>query len=79
VVDDELAASVKQIEQAQLSGRALEDILFFDLDSRQSAALSVQRVALTGEFLFPGEQLPAGDQPLVSRDYLRIIHFALLF
>jgi hypothetical protein len=79
VVDDELASSVEQIEQAQLPGRALEDILYVDLDSRQLTALSVQRVALAGEFLFFGKQLLAGDKPRISRDDFRIIHFALLF
>jgi hypothetical protein len=50
-----LTAAVEQIAQAQLVVRSLEDVVLVDLDHRQSAALSVQRTALPGKFLFFGK------------------------
>lgn len=67
VVDDELMATLEQVQQARLAVRTLEDIILLDQDHWQSAALGVQRITTTGEFLLLGEQLLARSEPLGSR------------
>src|SRR3954469_4696121 len=79
VADNELATPLKQVEQAGLPVRTLEDVLLLDPDHRQPAALSVQFVPLPGEFFLPGQQFLAGSKPLVSGHYLRKIHRSLSF
>jgi hypothetical protein len=66
VVDQQLTAALEQVEQAGLAVRALEDVFLVNLDDRQLAPLSVQRVSLPGEFLLLRQQRPAGGQPLIS-------------
>ena len=52
VVDDELAATIEQIEQARPAVRAFEPVVLVDPHHRQPAALCGQRVSRTGRCLF---------------------------
>jgi hypothetical protein len=74
VVEDELAASSEQIEQARLAVGAVEDIVLVDLDHGEPAALGGQRVSRPGGFLFLDEQAFARDPPLVRRHDRRKLH-----
>lgn len=65
VVDEQLATSVEQVEQRGLAVRTLDDVLPVDLDHREPAPVCVERVARRREFLLPGQQLLAGNQPLL--------------
>jgi hypothetical protein len=66
VADDQLAATLEQVEQARPPGRTLEDVVLVDLDHRQHAALGVERVAPAGQLLLLDEQRPAGGQPFLA-------------
>jgi hypothetical protein len=55
MLQHELAAAVKQVEQARAAARALEDVILVDAHHRQPAAVGVQRIPLPGELLFPGD------------------------
>src|SRR6266849_5064251 len=68
VIDDELAASLEQIEQSDFALRALEDIVLFDLDHRLPAPFGRQRIALTRGSLFFCEQLLMSSLPLFLRN-----------
>jgi hypothetical protein len=77
VIHAELTVAVEQIEQARIVVRALEYVLLVDLDHRQPATFSVQRVPVTREFLLLGEQLLARNKLFVSRYDFRMFHVAL--
>jgi hypothetical protein len=66
VADDELAAAVEKVEQVGLAVRALEHVVLVDPDHGQLAPLAVQGVPGPCHRLLVGEQLLAGDQPLVA-------------
>jgi hypothetical protein len=67
-----------QVGQAGGPVRPVEDVVLLDLDHGQLAALGIQRVPLPGQLLFPGEQVRAGGQPLLSGSNLRQAHRVLL-
>src|SRR5215208_2092895 len=71
-----LPARVEHDDQAQLTLRALEDVVLGDLDHRQAATGGVQRVARAGELLLPGQQLLAGRDPLLPGDDRREAQWA---
>ena len=58
MVDDELKATFEQVEQTRFSVGTFEDIVLLDPDHRQPAALGVQRVPATGEFLLSWRAVP---------------------
>ena len=76
MTDHELVAAVEQIEQAGLAVRALEHVLLVDPDHGQFAPLGVERVACPGHRLLLGQQLLAGNQPLIAGHDLRKTHRA---
>ena len=78
VVDDELAAALKQIQQACLPFWPGEDVFLDDLDHRQGAAGSIERVFRAAGFLLLGKQVFAGGQPLIWCCDLRKVHLFLL-
>jgi hypothetical protein len=65
VIDDELALAAEQIGEGFLAARPVENIGLLDLYPRQLAPLFAERIALSGEFLFRGEQRLARLQPLL--------------
>jgi hypothetical protein len=68
VVDDELAPSLEQVEQAGLAFRAVEDVVLVDPDHRQPAALGCQRISRPGGLLLLNEHLVARGLPLGFRN-----------
>jgi hypothetical protein len=67
-VDDELAASLEQVEQAQPAVGALELVVLLDGEPGHAAALGGQRVSCPGQRLLLDEQLLAGGLPLLGSD-----------
>jgi hypothetical protein len=67
VVDDELKATLEQVQQTRFAVRTVEDVVFLDSHHRQPSTLGVQRVSRPGGGFFLGEQLLARNQPLGSR------------
>ncbi len=57
--DKELATVVKQLAQRHLPGRAVEDILLFDLHPRQGTLFLTQLIMLFLEGFFFGKQCGA--------------------
>jgi hypothetical protein len=51
VADDKLHAAFEEVEQARLAVRTFEDIVLFDPDHRQHAALDIERIARPGHRL----------------------------
>ncbi len=68
VVDDELAASLEQTEQARLAVGTLENVVFLDLNYWQPAALRIERVSCLGGLLFLDKQRIARGEPFISGD-----------
>ena len=64
-VDDQLPASLEEVEKAELAVRPLEAVLLLDPDHGQPAALSRERVPRTGELLLLDEQRLAFGVPLL--------------
>src|SRR5262249_30389231 len=64
VVDDELLASLEQIEQPSQAAPALERKVLVDPHHREPTTLGIQRVPLTGELLLLREQRLPRIQPL---------------
>src|SRR5262249_30605954 len=71
VVDDELAASLEQFDEARLAVRSVEDVILFDSDHWQPAALCIQCVSRSRGSLFLGEQALTGHAPFLPRDNSR--------
>ena len=63
VVDQQLAAVLEEVEQADRAFLPLEHVLLVDLDHRQPAPLGVHRVPLPGELLLGLQQPQAGGEP----------------
>src|SRR5690242_3317881 len=78
VVDDQLLAAVKEIEQADLAVRAIEDVLLVNPDHRQSAAFRIEPVSRVGSFLLFKKQVVARDKPLIACNNSRRVHPSLL-
>jgi len=78
VVDDELASSLEQVEEADLAVWSIEDVILLDPDHRQPAAFGGQRVARTRGGLLFHEQLIACSLPLFPRYNLRLAHAVLV-
>src|SRR4029450_7977913 len=68
VLDEKLAATIKQLGQRDLAFRRVERILLVDLYPRQRATCRGQWIAQACLFLFPFEQILARDQPFFSRN-----------
>src|SRR6201984_2225438 len=64
VIDDELAASLEQSEEARLAVRSVEDVILFDSDHWQAAAFRGQRVVYPCRGLLFDQQLIACLLPL---------------
>jgi hypothetical protein len=67
VVDQQLAAALKQIEQAGFPPRPCELVRFLELDHGQATALGIDAIALFSQLFFIGQQCFAFRQPGVSR------------
>src|SRR5580698_8330700 len=76
VINDELAASVKEIAERFLPMTCVENVFLFDLDPRQFHALGPDRVALPGEFFFPGQQALTGGEPFFLRNDGWVFNYA---
>jgi len=59
VIHDQLTSPFEKITEGHGASRRIEYIVLVYLHHRQPAPGLAQRVALTGEFLFPGEKLAA--------------------
>src|SRR3981081_3104749 len=70
MLDDELPVSGKELRQALLPVRPLENVLLVDADPGQIASLRAQLIAQPGEFLFLRQVLLARLDPFVPRDDL---------
>src|SRR4029077_14687730 len=68
VLDEELAATVEQLCERNLSGWSVKDVLLLDPDPRQRALFRVELVAQFGECFFFGEQSGARFEPFAARD-----------
>ena len=66
MLEDQLPPALEEVDQSHLALRALEDVGLVDAHHRQSAAIGVERVGRPRTLLLALQQLPAGDQPLVS-------------
>src|SRR5882762_3062554 len=68
VIDDELGFAAKEIGERLFSVGAIEDVVLFDFDPREFAALGAEGITLASELLFGGQKLFASGEPLVLRD-----------
>jgi hypothetical protein len=68
VVDDELAASLEQFEEARLAVRPVEDVVLFDSDHWQPASFRGQRVMRPCRGLLFDKQLISRLLPLCACD-----------
>ena len=69
MVDNQLAASIEQVGQPLLSVRAIELVLFVNLDHRQPATFGADRISLMiCQFLVLGAESLASDSAISSRD-----------
>ena len=75
MVNNELKPVLKQVEQARIAVRAFEAIILLNLNHGQSAPFGVQRIPALSEFLFLGQQLPAGREPVGSINDFGEFHF----
>src|SRR5581483_4255764 len=66
VLDDQLAPAREQVGQGDLAVRAFEDVLLVQLDHGEPAPVRVERVALPGVLLLPGQQPDPGLAPLLA-------------
>jgi hypothetical protein len=64
-IDDQLAAIIEHVEQAQRALRAVEAVLLLDRHPWHSAALGGQRIAGAGDLLLLDQQLLAGGVPIL--------------
>ena len=78
LVERELAAPLKQVEQAHLPVRTFEAVVLGDLVHRLAPALAGEPVALAHVGPLLGQQLLVGTLPLLLRDDLGKIHTRLL-
>src|SRR5215472_13231656 len=69
VVDNELAAAVKEIGERLPALAAFEDIFSFDALPRQRAPLAIQLIAKPRKFLLPGEVRLARRDPFIVRNH----------
>ena len=65
-VDDQLTATLEQVEQARWSVRALEGVLLLHRHARHPAARGGQRVAGVGQLFLLEQQFLAGRLPLLG-------------
>jgi hypothetical protein len=68
VVEEQLPASLEEIEQRRLALRPVEDVLLLDVHARQPAALGRERVPRAGGFLLLDEKHVPYCLPLRLRD-----------
>jgi hypothetical protein len=73
VINDELALAVEEIGERFLAAGGIEDVVLFDFDPGEQAALRCDGVTLASELLFAGQEFFAGYEPFLSRNYFRII------
>jgi hypothetical protein len=73
VIDDELSATLEEVEQPGRAAGTIEDIVLVDHHHRQPTALRVQRIPMTAERLLPGEKILARHKPFRSRHDFRAI------
>jgi hypothetical protein len=66
VLDGELTPPLEQVEQADLSVRAVELVVLVDPDHREPATLCVECVALACQSLLLHEELLPGVLPLIA-------------
>src|SRR5262249_50689573 len=66
MLDDQLAASVKEIGERLLATRAIEDVFLLDFDPGQLAALAAQLIAQPSQLLLLAQMLLTRSDPLVS-------------
>src|SRR5262249_48012951 len=76
-VDDQLAATLKQVEKAHRAVRAVEAVLLLHRHPRHPAALGGQRIAGAGQLLLLDQQLLTGGIPLLRRHDRRSLHRGL--
>jgi hypothetical protein len=74
VIDEQLAAAVEQLRQRARTGVGLEAVILLDSDPGHLAPLTRQLVAEPGVLLLAGEQLVAGNLPLLPCSDLVIGH-----
>ena len=77
-VDDQLAATLEQVEQARRPVRALEAVVLLDRHPRHPAAFGGERVAGAGQLLLLDQHLLAGGLPLLRRDDRWHLHLGVL-
>src|ERR1700679_2862984 len=65
VVDDQLAAAIKQIGKTSSSLGSIEDITLLHSDPWQRAACRAYGISLLGELFLLNKELLAGDKPLL--------------
>src|SRR5450755_817011 len=76
-VDHQLAAPLKQVEEADLTLGGVERVVFLDAHPRHGATLGGERVTSAGRGFFFYQQLLAGGFPLLRRHYGRRVHLAV--
>jgi hypothetical protein len=65
VLDDQLPATLEQVQQCGRTVGALKGVLLLDLDHRQRLTLGTKCIARSGGFLLSDQQFLAGSEPLV--------------
>jgi hypothetical protein len=58
-----------KIGERFLAAGGIEDVVLFDFDPGEQAALRCDGVTLASELLFAGQEFFAGYEPFFSRDY----------
>jgi hypothetical protein len=73
VVDEQLAATLEQIERPDLPVGSVEAVVLSDLDHRQRAPSGADHIVVAGELLLTREQFSTRLEPLLTGDDLWVI------
>ncbi|KAF5406830.1 MAG: hypothetical protein Udaeo2_30980 [Candidatus Udaeobacter sp.] len=76
-IDDQLTATIEQVEQAHLALGPIELVLLLHSQPRHPPTLGGQCVTSVGQFLLLHEQLLACSFPLLRRPDSGVIHLVL--
>src|SRR6516162_1829305 len=74
VIDGQLMPAVEQLRQGLSAIGSFENIILVHPLPRQIPALLTKPVAQSREFLFVGEQLPPGGEPILVRNNFMTLH-----
>src|SRR5258705_10556028 len=72
VIDDELLGTFKQIPEGLLAVWAVEDVILFNFNHRQSSTFGPKTVELPGVLLFALQMRLASTEPFVLRNDFRM-------